>query len=139
MIGSRAQRRRATRGPAIAALIASALTLAAGGACAQGLEFPVKAAFLSKFPAFVTWPTAPAGAPVRLCVVGEDPFGTLLDQTVAGAPAGDRPLVIRRLAVVDHAPGCEVIYAAGSSRQTTAQVLAAVKGQPVLTVTDQAR
>jgi hypothetical protein len=102
------------------------------GAAAQPLEYAVKAAFLTKFAAFVSWPGG-AAPPVRICVVGDDPFGTALEAAAGGAA------VVRRMTVADRGAGCHVLYAAGSSRQSVAQTLAAVRGAPVLTVTDAAR
>lgn len=116
--------------------LAAALSCALGAqqAAAQPLEYAVKAAFLTKFAAFVAFPADVGPGPVRVCVVGEDPFG----QTLDGAAAAGQ-IVVRRLAVVDRSSGCQVLYAAGSSRQSVAQALAAVRGQPVLTVTDASR
>ncbi|WP_165837105.1 YfiR family protein [Phenylobacterium hankyongense] len=123
----------------LAALCAAATV---GGAWAQPtLEFSVKAAFLTKFPAFVTWPESAMtpSEPLRICVVGDDPFGPALEQSAQGRALEDHPLAVRRLAVVDRASGCHVLYALGSSRQSAAQALQAVRGAPVLTVTDAAQ
>jgi hypothetical protein len=116
----------------------TALALAWGGsACAQprSLESAVKAAFLTKFGAFVTWP-ARNGGPLQLCVVGDDPFGAALEQA-AQSQAG--AVAIHRMAAVERDSGCDVAYLAGSPRQSTAQALAGLRGAPVLTITDGAR
>jgi hypothetical protein len=116
------------------------LVSAAAGALAQSLEYPVKAAFLYKFGPFVEWPAVafdgPA-APFFLCVAGDDPFGPILDQAVAGQHVGRHPVTVRRLPKAEHGgPVCHVLYAAGSKTQPPAQMLTAVQGEPVLTVTD---
>ena len=54
-------------------------------------------------------------------------------QNVAG-----HPIVVRRLARVTGNPGCSVMYVTGSAAQSVADALAAVRGMPVLTVTDGA-
>lgn len=122
--------------PTLLRLIAALAVLAGApqAAWAQGgsLENAVKAAFLTKFGAFVTWPAS--GGAVSLCVVGADPFGGRLEQALQSQRG--QPVVIRRLAEVDRGSGCDIVYAAGSSRQSTAQALQAVRGAPVLTVTD---
>jgi hypothetical protein len=46
---------------------------------------------------------------------------------------------VARLAEVDRESGCQVLYAVGSSRQSVPQALQAVRGAPVLTVTDAGR
>ncbi|ACG77449.1 putative transmembrane protein [Phenylobacterium zucineum HLK1] len=124
---------------AAAALAAAALAPAAAGA--QPLETQVKAAFLAKFAAFASWPpgvleTAPA---LRICVVGRDPFAGALERASRSQTVSGRPLAVVRMAEVDRGSGCHVMYASGSDRQSAAQALAAVRGQPVLTVTDAAR
>ncbi|WP_374468747.1 YfiR family protein [Phenylobacterium sp.] len=116
-----------------AALGAAGGLLSAAAASAQPLEYAVKAAFLTKFAAFVTWPPGASGGPVRVCVVGEDPFGAALESAAPGQVS------VRRMPVVDRSSGCQVLYASGSARQTVPQALAAVRGAPVLTVTDAAR
>lgn len=131
----------ALRTSALAAVALGLGLLGAWPAAAQGaLEFPVKAAFLTKFPAFAGWPDGalPAAQPLQLCVVGVDPFGPALDQS-AGASGSERPIAIRRLAIVEAGSGCHILYASGSARQSAAEALQAVRGEPVLTVTDSAR
>ena len=101
----------------------------------------VKADYLYKFAGFVQWPTAAqvaADQPFALCVVGDDPFGVLLDQAVAGQKAGGRPVVVRRLARPAPEAGCQILYAAGSKDEPVAQLLREAHGLPALTVTDGA-
>ena len=133
--------RRRLRTTAACALAFVWLAVPWSGAWGQSLEYPVKAAFLYKFGAFVEWPPAALDAspsPFVLCVVGDDPFGPALDQAVAGQHVGRHPVTVRRMARIDRgAPACHVLYAAGSKAQPAAQVLAAVQGEPILTVTDE--
>ena len=112
---------------------------AAGRAAGQGasLEYQVKAAYLAKFVPFVEWPPgalAP-GSAVNLCVAGEDPFGPAFT-SLGRQRVGERPVAPRRLARVDAGSGCHVLYVRASPNQTVGEVLAAVRGTPVLTVTD---
>jgi hypothetical protein len=114
---------------------------AATSASAASLEFPVKAAFLSKFAPFVQWPPTAypsADSPITGCIVGIDPFGAAIDQSVQGQHLGAHPLVVRRLDQIDAGSGCSIAYLAGSRAQSVEDGLAAVQGTPVLTVTDQA-
>jgi hypothetical protein len=106
----------------------------------EALAYAVKAAYLCKLPAFVTWP---AGTQTDndfvLCVIGDDPFGSLLDRAANGQAVQQRPVVVRRYQTVTNNPGCQLIFVAGSRSQSVAAVLAAVHGTPVLTVTDGER
>jgi len=109
------------------------------GAETRPLEAQVKAAFLAKFAAYVTWPPsahAAADAPLVVCVLGNDPFGANLDAAVAGQRVGSHPLVLRRLDGTAGAATCHVAFLGGSARQNPATMLATMKGLPVLSVTD---
>lgn len=121
--------------------LASAGQAWAGGAPSAS-EYTVKAAYLSKFGAFVDWPPnafASPNAPIVICVVGEDPFGPVLDQTVGGQKIGPRGLEVRRMERVERGSGCQILYLGLSRRQSTAEALKTVQGAPVLTVTDGRR
>jgi len=123
------------------AVLALFLVAFAGAANAadESLEYPVKAAFLAKFGGFVEWPAAafaaPA-APLHLCVVGEDPFGAALDRVAASQKVGERGVEVRRLKAARDYSGCHIAYISPSESARLAQVLEALRGSSVLTVTD---
>ncbi|WP_296818043.1 YfiR family protein [Brevundimonas sp.] len=124
----------------MAGAIAAWLALGAPAAVAQSLEQPVKANYLARFAAFVQWPARAEGSgPIRVCVVGADPFGAVLDQALASQTVNGRRLEARRIARISAGSGCHIAYLGGSSSQTVGEGLAAVAGEPVLTVTDEAR
>ena len=127
------------RGAVGLALTALAFCAPVFSAGAAPLEWAVKATYLYKFVAFVDWPPGALGAPgepVALCIVGQDPFGKLIDQAGAGQRIGDHPIEVRRLRQPTRGSGCRVLYVRGGSSQAA---LAAVAGEPVLTVTDGGR
>ena len=106
---------------------------------AQSLEWTVKAAFLPKFARYVEWPPnarPAAGEAFRLCIIGSDPFGKVIDEAAAGLRIGDHPIVVRRLASAQGASTCHVAFVRGGRGASTSRLLAALRGQPVLTVTD---
>lgn len=88
------------RHPGRALVLVLGLALSGDPAAARDAlpEYQVKAAFLYNFTRFIEWPDPPQGGHFDLCVVGHDPFGELLDETLAGKHAQGRPLRIRRLA-----------------------------------------
>lgn len=135
-----------------AAAVATALILAGGPAAAApgppSLEYAIKASYLVKFAPFVVWPAATATAtggdataPMRICVVGRDPFGALLDDMVRDEQVNGRGIAIARMAAVTPATGaaCNIMFAGKPDGQPTADMLKAVAGLPVLTVTDRSR
>lgn len=115
------------------------LALSRSPASAASLEYQVKAAYLYKLVSFVDWPSGslpPTGAPITLCVAGDDPFGATLDQAVQNHQVNGRSLVVRRMATVSKSPDCQVLYIAGSRTQSVASALQTVKGSPSLTITE---
>ncbi len=127
-----------------------AAIILAVGAAAQGgpagadagdtLALAVKATYLYKLPAFVAWPNDAFASPpaaFTLCVVGNDPFGDLLDKAVTGQRLTDRPVRVLRVETATHESPCQLMYITGG-QQTVPQALQAVAGTPVLTVTDSA-
>ena len=77
----------------------------------ESLEYRVKAAYLLNFTRYVEWPTPPASnSRLSICVMGTDPFGRILDATVAGRTVQGRPLEVRRVQSAPEARGCEVVF-----------------------------
>jgi hypothetical protein len=116
-------------------LLCAAGILACSPAGAESsLEYAVKAAYLIKFVPFIEWPEgvfASATAPITLCILGNDPFGATLDKAAANG-AGGRPIAIRRIAAVEAAAGCQIIY----SGDPLAEPLGTLRDKPVVTVTE---
>jgi hypothetical protein len=130
-------RPRAIRDRCLAMLLL--LGFAQPAAAQQPTEYSVKAAFLPKFARYVNWPPQaqpPAGKPLQICVIGSDPFGTLLDEAAAGQRIEQNPVALRRMRTAADAEGCHLAFVRGTHNQSTAQILAALAGRPVLTVTD---
>lgn len=124
------------------ALLFSGIALTAGAAAtahAEVEEYVLKAAFLSKFGLYVEWPSSAFSSPTspfNLCVAGEDPLGESLDKAVAGAQINGRNIVIRRLKTAGRESGCHILYIGDSDEQRRAQIIEAVRGGSVLTVSD---
>lgn len=114
-----------------------------GGGGGGSLEWAVKATYLYKFIPFIDWPAsafASPASPIGVCVAGDDPFGGVLDQAVSGQRIGEHPLAVKHLQRVDRQSGCHVLYVwRGTDAQSLADMLDAVHGTPVLTVTDSVR
>jgi hypothetical protein len=115
------------------------LLIANGARADVSLEYAVKAAYLPKFVPFITWPEnafANPNAPVTICVLGSDPFGGRLEQAAGELKSGDRTIAVRYLSASDGSASCQLIFL-GKGDETVAEgTLDAVKGKPVVTVTD---
>jgi hypothetical protein len=98
------------------------------------LEYQVKAAFLLNFTRFIEWPAAEppaAGAPFTICILGDDPFGVALDQTMEGESANGRKIVIQR-SRREVGKTCQILYVDRAEKGIT-ELLTGV-GRGVLTV-----
>lgn len=102
-------------------------------------EYQIKAVFLFNFAQFVAWPAASfpkADSPFCIGVLGDDPFGDFLDQTVQGEKVDAHPLVVRRYRSPREIQGCQVLFISRSMKGRLGAVLAALKGRNILTVGD---
>ena len=100
-------------------------------------EYQVKAAYLYGFGRFVEWPDAAAPADTFvLCVLGDDPFGPLLDQVAEGGVVKKRPVTVRRIGRPEDGARCDTLFVSASEQSRLARILAALDHRPVLTVGD---
>jgi hypothetical protein len=113
-----------------------------GAAAAPGQpsrEYDVKAAFLYNFITFTDWPASAFGgpdSPYVIGVLGDDPFGAVLDQIVSGEKIKSRRLVVRRFKTLADIHHCHILFICASEEYRLPEILRWVQGQPVLTVAD---
>jgi hypothetical protein len=105
-------------------------------AASAATETEVKAAFLCSFAEFVEWPSAAAGGAVTIGILGADPFGAMLEETVKTRTLQTRPLALRRLANVEEALTCQIVFVSASEKRRLPEIFRALAGTPVLTVSD---
>jgi YfiR/HmsC-like len=118
-------------------LLGSGQKLAAQAAISP--ESQVEAVFLYNFARFVSWPPRAfpdPQAPLVIGVLGEDPFGAYLDETVRGEKVNGRPLVVQRYRRVGEIKACHVLFISKSEGDRLEQILAALRGRSILTVSD---
>lgn len=126
-------------GARLAAAALLGLMIATGAQAGTLPDEAVKAAYLPKFIPFITWPDAAftmPDAPVTICVVGADPFGGKLEQDASEIKSGDRAVAVRYLSTVDESASCQLVFLAKAGEAMAEETLDALKGKPVVTVTD---
>jgi hypothetical protein len=104
-------------------------------------EYQIKATFLFQFTQFVDWPTAAFSAgqtPLVIGILGEDPFGTFLDETVRDEKANGHPVAVERYRRLEDVKNCHVLFVSRSEASRMGEIVAAVKGRHILTVGDAA-
>jgi hypothetical protein len=102
-------------------------------------EYQVKATYLYNFGRFVKWPgTFPAGKgdSFSVCVLGQDPFGAILDSTLAGEALDGKPVVLRRIAKPQDAGECRILFISSTEEKHLKEILTALDDSEVLTVSD---
>jgi hypothetical protein len=77
---------------------------------ADHLEYQVKAAFLFNFLKFVEWPANAGESAWVIGILGHDPFGDMLDQTVRGKLVNGRPIQVRRYTHAADAKDCNILF-----------------------------
>jgi len=100
-------------------------------------EYQIKAAFLYNFAKFVEWPAdtfADPHDPIVLGIVGEDPFGSVLDKIVLGKTVNGRGLMIKRLKPGPDLRKCHILFISSSEKKHLAPILESLQGSSVLTV-----
>jgi hypothetical protein len=106
---------------------------------AKASEFQVKATYLYNFGRFVQWPanvTAAQGDSFPICVIGQDPFGSALDATLAGETIDGKSVVAKRVVKTLDAQDCRVLYISSSEDSRLREILAGINKAGVLTVSD---
>jgi hypothetical protein len=111
-------------------------------------DYRVKAAFIYNFGKFVDWPTAAfagTNAPLVIGVLGGDPFHGDFERMVAGKSINGHPVTVRQIsppANTGQASGypdlksCHILFIDTPEMERLPEILGALKGTSVLTVTD---
>jgi hypothetical protein len=98
-------------------------------------EYQVKAAFLYNFAKFVHWPDEQAIGPAfTVAVLGEDPFGEILESTFTGKTILDRKVEVRRISAPEAVGKAQILFIGSSERPRLSEILKALEGTSVLTV-----
>jgi len=118
------------------------MEVALAAAAESASEYQVKAAFLFNFAKFVEWPPesfAAEGDSLALCIFGEDPFGTRLDELVTGEKIAGRTLAVRRIRRLSELKPCHIVFLSRAERGRVPEVLASLHGGDVLSVGESER
>jgi len=100
-------------------------------------EYALKAVFLYNFCRFIEWPKsefASPSDPIIIAVIGDDPFGSLLEEAVHGETVRDRSIQIQRYRRPDSIGHCHLLFISWSEAGRMDAILAAVAGKSVVTV-----
>jgi YfiR/HmsC-like len=128
---------------ALAAVLAALLLLWNAPLGAQRVTAPaLKAAFLLNFANFVEWPADALGSGQRLslCVIGDNAVADALEQTIKGRSVDDHALTLLVIKTADGPTGsCHLLYISGFDTKRSDELLFALTGAPIFTVSDDVR
>ena len=133
---------RGRRSFGLAALAALAFAVASAFAAPPATEEHLKAVFLFNFASFVEWPESampPAGEPFSICTLGEQPFGTALEEACRGEKVFGRDLSPRVVQSAAELASCQVAFIGRDHDAAIADVLSSLKHRGVLTVGESDR
>jgi hypothetical protein len=102
-------------------------------------EYEVKAAFLYNFAKYVRWPAdAPAArtGTFVITVLGRDPFGASLDETLNGKAIDSLKVVLRRADTPEELRASQIVFISDSQRGQLSEILKRLEGTSTLTVAD---
>ena len=120
-----------------AAIAASGLTPSASAQTGTASDVAVKAALLYNFAKFAEWPALPPGAPIVVCIVGDDGIAAALADTVRGQNIGGHALEVRRPQDSATWRACHLLFIAeGETPNDPPMRLREIRRLPVLTVSD---
>ena len=127
----------------IFAVVVTGLTTGRAISAAQSIdpEYHLKAAVVSKFPAFVEWPAAALDSrtTIDLCVARPNPFGAALTQLVSGELLRGRTMVTREVASGGDVGACHLLFVPRGSDIDTRVLIAGAAKHHVLTVGESPR
>jgi hypothetical protein len=102
-------------------------------------EYQIKAVFLFNFLQFIEWPPtafADDRTPLRIGVLGDDPFGPALEQAIRDESIQNRRLVVARSHRVEDLKDCHLVFISQSESRRIDAILAQLNERPVLTVSE---
>jgi hypothetical protein len=125
----------------IALVIATCLfeSAASRSQAEKGIEYRFKAAYILNFLRFVEWPDSVLGndqTPLVLVVLGEDPFGKVLDETFQSETIGGHPIVIKRYRSWHELGPCQALFVSASEKEAFPEILKYFGGSSILTISD---
>ena len=116
-----------------------AATFNPGRAQEPSREYQLKAAFLYNFAQFVKWPSDSfpnADAPFSIGILGDDPFGSALEETVQGETVNNHRLRIVHGQTLEDLKDCQLIFICKSEEDHVAEIFSELDSKPILTVSE---
>jgi hypothetical protein len=105
-------------------------------------EYQVEAAYLYNFGKFIALPENPSGSKTdnfTICILGQDPFGRILDSALAGEAIGGKAATAKRIFAPEEAVSCQILFISSSESIRLNKILKTLDRNAILTVSDMAK
>jgi uncharacterized protein DUF4154 len=102
-------------------------------------EYKIKAAFLYNFAVLTEWPAKAFDSrksPLTIAVLGKDPFGRILEETMKGKRISGRKIQIKRYKRVDDLDDCHLLFISSSDEESLKSIFSTLGKRPILTVSE---
>jgi len=103
------------------------------------LEYQLKAVFLFNFTQFVDWPPGSFDtdqSPLVIGILGENPFGSYLEETVSGEKVNKHAVVVRYYKNAEDVKNCHLLFINLPDAKKRKQAIEVLRGMNILTVSD---
>lgn len=124
---------------AISVLLLSISTSSCSQQIEPSREYQLKSVFLFNLASFVDWPKNSFDTnqdPIIIGILGSDPFGKYLYETIQGEVIMEHPLMIQRYTSVDDITTCHILFINVANGDPFEKILNSLKGKNILTVGD---
>ncbi|MFQ5442977.1 MAG: YfiR family protein [Nitrospinales bacterium] len=103
-------------------------------------EYNLKAGYIYNFTKFIKWPEEASreinDRGLNFCLVGEDPFGEILDRFAKKLKKKNRDLVVIPQVTTEEMPQCHILFVSQSEESKVNKILLRVREYPVLVIGD---
>ena len=99
----------------------------------------LKASFIYNFTKFIHWPARNSptnGNNLSLCIVGKDPFGSILDRLAKKHQFKHKKIIIRRNVRRNKIKGCHIVFVSHSENARIEDIVSKAQSSPILTIGD---
>jgi hypothetical protein len=103
------------------------------------LEYQIKAVCVLNSARFVTWPAGSFNSdtsPLVIGVLGENPFGSVLQNVVGGETVQKRRIVVRSVGLEEAASTCHILFVSRSERSRLDRIVETLGASKVLTISE---
>lgn len=109
-------------------------------AFAQTGEYTIKAVAMEQLSRFIEWPSDvwanDASEPFVLAVIGENPFGTTLEDIYSNYKIKNRTVKVIFIKDIEELGSCNILFVSQSEKRNLQEIIDHLKGSSILTIGD---